>query len=223
MPRGIFVTGTDTDVGKTAVAVALTRHLVASGLRVGVYKPVATGGTDDAEALWRASGCTLSRSVVCPQVFSAPIAPPRSARAQGASVDVRLLERGLDPWLAVSDFVIVEGAGGLFSPLADACSNADLAARLRLPLVVVDAARLGAIGRTVALVTAARAHGLAVAAVVLSQTTPADAAQAADPASPWRIARDSRDDLAAALAPLPVGMLGHGADSIEPAIDPVTW
>lgn len=219
MLPGIFVTGTDTDVGKTAVAVAIARRLVAAGKRVGVYKPVATGGLADAETLWSAAGQPLSLAAVCPQSFPAAISPPRSARAAGTSIDERLLEGGLDPWRAVSDFLIVEGAGGLFSPLADACSNADLAVRLGLPLVVVDAARLGAIGRTRATVMAARTLGLTVAAVVLSQTTPLVAAGCDDPASPWRIAHDSRVDLATALAPLPVGMLAHGSATIEPAAD----
>jgi dethiobiotin synthetase len=146
-------------------------------------------------------------------------------RRQGAApvgqVDAALLERGLEPWTRGFDAVVVEGAGGLFSPLADGVCNADLAGRLGLPLVVVDAARLGAIGRTLATVTAARARGLTVAAVALSQTVPLDDAERDDPASPWRIAHDSRADLAAALAPLPVGMLAHRAGSIEPPFDVV--
>lgn len=221
MRHGIFVTGTDTDVGKTAVAIALVRRLVAAGERVGVYKPVATGGTGDAAALWEAAGRPLTLDQVCPQVFPAAISPPRSARAAGAEVDAALLARGLEPWTRGFDIVVVEGAGGLFSPLADGLSNADLAGRLGMPLVVVDAARLGAIGRTLATVTAARARGLTVAAVVLSQTTWLDEAERGLPASPWRIAHDSRADLAAALAPLPVGMLAHRADAIEPPFDVV--
>lgn len=222
MLRGIFVTGTDTDVGKTAVAVAIVRQLVAAGVRVGVYKPVATGGSEDAAALWVAAGRPLTCAQVCPQVFPAPISPPRSARAAAAVVDDALLARGLDEWTQGFDFVVVEGAGGLFSPLSDRMSNADLAGRLGLPLVIVDAARLGAIGRTLATVTAARARGLSVAAVVLSQTVPLDDAGGADPASPWRIAHDSRTDLAMVLAPVPVGMLAHGADAIEPPLDAVS-
>ena len=221
MYHGIFVTGTDTDVGKTAVAVALVRQLVAAGERVGVYKPVATGGTGDAAALWEAAGRPLTLDQVCPQVFPAAISPPRSARAAGTEVDATLLARGLEPWTRSFDAVVVEGAGGLFSPLADGLSNADLAGMLGLPLVVVDAARLGAIGRTIATVTAARARGLAVVAVVLSQTTRLDEKEHADPASPWRIAHDSRADLAAALAPLPVGMLSYRASAIEPPFDVV--
>lgn len=218
MPRGIFITGTDTDVGKTAVAVAIVRGLVAAGVRVGIYKPVATGGHADAGLLWEAAGRPMTLPDVCPQVFAAPIAPPRSARAEGRLVDERLLECGFAAWAAAFGFVVVEGAGGLFSPLADACSNADLAARLALPLVVVDAARLGAIGRTLATVIAAKARGLQVTAVVLSQTS-SPTGRCDDPGSEWRVAHDSRADLAAILAPLPVAMLPHGGKTIEPPID----
>lgn len=217
MARGIYVTGTDTDVGKTAVAVAIVRGLVQAGKRVGVYKPVATGGVHDAQALWDAAGRPLTLAQVCPQLFPAPISPPRSACAAGAIVDDDLLERGLEPWKSGFDVVVVEGAGGLFSPLSDTRSNADLARRLDLPLVVVDAARLGAIGRTLCVVTAARSCGLVVAAVVLSQTVPLTGSPA-DPASAWRIAHDSREDLAADLAPVPVAMLAHGGSMIEPPI-----
>ena len=153
-----FDTGTDTDVGKTAVAVALVRGLMRdglrSGLRVGVYKPVASGvppggaAGSDVARLWEAAGRPLSMEAVCPQMFSAMISPPRSARAEGRRVDDARLRSGFDAWRDVSDIVIVEGAGGLFSPLGDATLNSDLARDLDLPLVVVDAARLGAIGRT---------------------------------------------------------------------------
>jgi dethiobiotin synthetase len=215
--RGIYVTGTDTDVGKTAVAVAIVRSLARTGMRVGAYKPVATGGGHDPAALWEAAGRPLALAQVCPQLFPAPISPPRSARAAGSIVDDALLERGLEPWMRGFDVVVVEGAGGLCSPLSDTRSNADLAARLGFPLVVVDAARLGAIGRTMATVTAARSCGLPVAAIVLSQTAPLTGSPD-DPASSWRIAHDSRADLAALLAPLPVAMLAHGGNAIEPPI-----
>ena len=219
---GLFVTGTDTDVGKTAVAVAIVRQLVAAGIRVGVYKPVASGvvagAVNDVDRLWEAADRPLSRERVCPQVFAAPIAPPRAARAAGSIVDERLLCDGLVPWQAVSDGVIVEGAGGLFSPLGDTLLNADLAADFGLPLVIVDTARLGAIGRTLAAVEAARARGLSIAAVVLSHTQPL-VGSLADPASDAGIARDSASDLASRLAPLPVVALTHGAARIAPEID----
>lgn len=224
---GLFVTGTDTDVGKTAVAVAIVRRLVQEGLRVGlrvgVYKPVASGVMpggatgSDAARLWQAAGRPLSIEAVCPQLFAAAISPPRSAREEGRRVDENMLLAGFEPWRKASDIVIVEGAGGLFSPVGDTMLNADLARDLDLPLVVVDAARLGAIGRTLAVAEAAAARGLRLAAVVLSQVEPW--VDSDDPAGPQAIARGSAIDLADRLRPVPVTMLAHHATAIEPDLD----
>ncbi len=222
------MTGTDTDVGKTAVAVAIVRSLVGGGphssVRAGVYKPVASGappgnaGGGDVIRLWEAAGRPLSIEAVCPQMFSAAISPPRSARAEGRRVDDALLRSGFETWRDVSDIVIVEGAGGLFSPLGERTLNADLARDLGLPLVVVDVARLGAIGRTLAIVEAAAARGLRVAAVVLSQVEPWGEGRD-DPSCPSRIARDSATDLADRLGPVPVTMLAYHAAAIKPDLD----
>ena len=222
MTGALFVTGTDTDVGKTAVAVAIVRQVTAAGRRVGVYKPVASGVTHeaagDAARLWEAAGRPLSLAAVCPQAFSAPLSPPRAAGAAGRTVDDRLLRSGIEAWRAASDIVVVEGAGGLFSPLSDQSLNLDLARDLSLPLVLVDAARLGAIGRTLMAVRAARAEGLTVAAVVLSHATP-PRGSADEPTGDTRIARDSAADLADRLGSIPVGILGHGATRVDPVID----
>ena len=221
---GLYVTGTDTGVGKTAVATAIVRRLVLGGSRVGVYKPVASGvgpghdATRDARLLWEAAGRPGSLAAVCPQAFAAPISPPRSARAEGRTVDEPLLAAGLAAWRQSSDLVVVEGAGGLFSPLADATTNADLALLLHLPIVIVDAARLGAIGRTLAAVRAAVAGGLQVAAVVLSHVAPPEGSLD-DPASPASIARDSAVDLTALVAPVPVAVLRYGGQAIEPDLE----
>ena len=224
---GLFVTGTDTDVGKTAVAVAIVRSVVRAGLgrglRVGVYKPVASGAapdgiaSSDAARLWEAAGRPLSIEAVCPQMFAAAISPPQSARVEGRRVDERRLRVGFEAWRNASDIVIVEGAGGLFSPAGDATLNADLASDLDLPLVVVDAARLGAIGRTLAIAEAAAARGLRLAAVVLSQIEPWPDGD--DPASPRAIAFQSAHDLAERLWPVPVSMLPYRAGTIEPELD----
>lgn len=220
--RGLFVTGTDTDVGKTAVACAIAAGLRRAGLRIGVYKPVASGVAEDGESdvarLWEAAGRPLSLEAVCPQAFRAPLAPVRAAAVEGRRVDEQLLRAGFSAWQAASDFVIVEGAGGLFSPLGHQTLNAELARDLGLPLVVVDAARLGAIGRSLATVTAARSVGLAVSAVVLSCVR-ATTGSPDDPMSEAGIVHDAIDELRAWLAPLPIGLLGHGAAAIAPEID----
>ena len=226
---GLYVTGTDTGVGKTVVAAAIIRRLAAGGCRVAGYKPVASGfgaageeaGPEvesDARLLWEATGRRGALTDVCPQAFAAPISPPRSARAEGRVVDERLLVEGLSFWRRSSDLVVVEGAGGLFSPLCDTLTNADLARRFGMPLVIVDAARLGTIGRTLAHVRAAAAAGLRVAAVVLSQVVP-PSGSLDDPASTASIARDSAFDIAALVAPVPVAMVAHGGPLFHPDLD----
>jgi dethiobiotin synthetase len=179
---GLFVAGTDTGVGKTYVAACIARSLAGSGLRVGVYKPVASGCpridgelcSDDAAALWKAAGCPGDLDAVCPQRFAAPLAPPLAARAEGREVDAELLRSGLQYWLDRADLVLVEGAGGLMSPLTDAEFAADLAYDFGFPLLVVAANALGVINQTLqTLITAATfREGLEIAGVVLNHPRP---------------------------------------------------
>jgi dethiobiotin synthetase len=205
--NGLFITGTDTSVGKTAVAVAVAAARRAAGVRVGVYKPVASGvvfdGSSDVERLWEAAGRPLTLAQVCPQAFAAAIAPVQAAAVEGKRVDEQLLRDGIRPWREASELVIVEGAGGLFSPLGEESLTVDLARDLGLPLVVVDAARLGMIGRTLATVRAARAEGLEVAEVVISHVQPLSGA-ADDPRTEAGIVRTGVAELGRRLAGVPV-------------------
>ncbi|MFV2066061.1 MAG: dethiobiotin synthase [Pirellulales bacterium] len=180
MIRGLFVTGTGTEVGKTFVTALIARQLSAAGHRVGVYKPVASGCPieggrrvcHDAVALWQASGRRGELARVCPQAWLAPLAPHLAARQEGAEVDDRLLESGLAYWSDRCDVVLVEGAGGLLSPISDSRDNADLAAALSFPLLIVTANRLGAINATRQTLLAANSlhGGLKVAGIVISDT-----------------------------------------------------
>ena len=179
---GLFITGTDTEVGKTYVAALIARALVASGRRVGVYKPAASGcrreGDDlvagDAVTLWNAAGRPGEFSRVCPQRFLAPLAPHLAARQEGKQLDGRLLRGGIDYWRARSEIVLVEGAGGLMSPLGEDEYVADLAGEFGFPLVVVSRNVLGTINATLqTLVTAATFRdGLPIAGVVLNNPAP---------------------------------------------------
>jgi dethiobiotin synthetase len=178
MGSGLFITGTGTGVGKTYVACLIVRVLRQSGKRVGVYKPVASGCelqngeliSPDALSLWAAAGEPETLEAVCPQRFAAPLAPHLAARAEGKRVDANLLRSGIDVWRASSDVVIVEGAGGLMSPMSDDDYNADLAASLRFPLVVVAANELGTINATLQTLIAAATYGegLSIAGVILN-------------------------------------------------------
>jgi dethiobiotin synthetase len=220
---GLFVVGTDTDVGKTQVAAAIVRSLRAAGRRVGVYKPVASGcgaattQGSDPRMLWDAAGRPLEPADVCPQTFAAAIAPVAAARAEGRRVDEGLLRTGLDRWRTVSDLVIIEGAGGLFSPVGESTLVVDLAREFSFPLVIVDAARLGAVGRTLVTVRSARAEGLRVAAVVLSHTVPPS--PETGPTSTTAIVREAAADLTRHLATIPVVILGHGDSRMPAGID----
>jgi dethiobiotin synthetase len=181
-PCGLFVTGTDTGVGKTYVASLIARDLRHRGSRVGVYKPAATGCrrgpdgliADDAVSLWQAAGRPGPLDDVCPQRFHAPLAPHLAARAENSRVSKAGLKWGLEPWADRCDVVIVEGVGGLLSPLAEDQYVADLARDFSYPLVVVAPNVLGVINQTLqTLLTAATyGGGLAVAGVVLNDVSP---------------------------------------------------
>ena len=178
-PVGLFITGTDTDIGKTYVSCLIAEALCARGYRVGVYKPVATGGScvdgeliaADAVALQRAAGLSNSLADVCPQVFQASLAPPSAAAAEGSAVDRSMLRQGLTYWAGKCDIVLVEGSGGLMSPLSDEDYSATLAEEFGYRLVVVAANRLGVINHSLqTLITAAAfGEGLEIAGIILNQ------------------------------------------------------
>jgi dethiobiotin synthetase len=149
--KGFFVTGTDTGIGKTVVAAALTRALVARGLRVAVMKPIASGSdptphglrNSDALALMAAASVTAPYEVVNPYCFLPPVSPHIAAREAGVAIDLTLLRSRFDSLAGASDCVIVEGAGGWLAPISDAATMADLAAALALPVLLVVGLRLG--------------------------------------------------------------------------------
>lgn len=215
---GLFITGTDTEVGKTYVTALIAKTLRAAGRRVGVYKPAASGCREeggrlvagDALALWQAAGRPGSLEEVCPQVFAAPMAPHLAARAEGKELDAELLRRGIDVWLERSEIVLVEGAGGLMSPMSDDEYVADLAYDFGFPLLVVSANRLGTINQTLqTLITAASFRdGLDVAGIVLNHPV----ASVGDASL-----KSNRDEIAArAVAPILAEIHWQQSELTEP-------
>lgn len=190
MSRGLFITGTGTGVGKTYITALIADSLRRGGKRVGVYKPVASGCemhrghlvSPDAVALWVAAGRPESLELVCPQLFAAPLAPHLAARAEGRPVDARLLRAGLELWRESYDIVLVEGAGGLMSPISDDDFNADLAEEFGYPLVVVAANVLGTINATLQTLVVADTFrdGLNVAGIVLNSASTSEGDPSAD-------------------------------------------
>lgn len=179
---GLFIVGTDTDVGKTYVGALIARSLVSRGHRVGVYKPAASGClcrdgrlvSGDAVVLWDAAGRPGDLDRVCPQRFAAPLAPHLAARAEGKQLDADLLRRGIRYWRERSEIVLVEGAGGLMSPLGEDEYVADLAEEFGFPLVVVSRNVLGTLNQTLQtlIVASVFREGIPVAGVVLNHSSP---------------------------------------------------
>jgi len=149
--RSLFITGTDTGVGKTVVAAALIRALVREGLRVAAMKPVAAGaeltahGLRNADALLLAGAAnvTVEYERVNPYCFAPPIAPHIAAHEAGSVIDTALLRECFEELADRSDCVVVEGAGGWLAPISATQTMADVAAALALPVVLVVALKLG--------------------------------------------------------------------------------
>lgn len=176
---GLFITGTDTGVGKTYVTAMIASRLYAEGVKVGTYKPACSGSMlgedgrpvwDDIEALRRATGDRFDRQRISPQRFSAPLAPPVAAGLEGRIVDAGLLRTGAYWWEDQSEFLLIEGVGGWLCPLTDSETVADLAVDLRVPLLIVARASLGTISHTLLTVEAVQSRNVPIAGIVLSET-----------------------------------------------------
>jgi len=172
--KGIFVTGTDTEVGKTLVTAGLVGAISKRGLKVGVMKPVQSGGiftdgeliSEDAEILLRASGLDLPMELINPYCFKPAMSPDLAAG--NTEVTIELIRERLNRLAPKVDIVFVEGAGGIASPLMKAKTNGDVAYELDLPVIIVSPQRLGIINHTVLTVKYCRNLGLKVIGVILN-------------------------------------------------------
>jgi dethiobiotin synthetase len=183
-PEGYFITGSDTDVGKTYIACEIVRQLCQQGVEVETRKPAESGCiesgcvgsgdggllTHDAAALQQANARREAIDRINPYRYRAALAPHRAARLEGQTIKLQALIDACsrdDP----AHCLIVEGAGGFYSPLAEDGQNADLASALQLPVIIVINDRIGAVNQTLLTLQAVTSRQLQVAAVILNEVS----------------------------------------------------
>jgi dethiobiotin synthetase len=182
--RGVFVTGTGTEVGKTVVAAAIANTARRSGDRIAVFKPAVSGLVDyplvpetwasaprlpDHALLRLAAGSTLGDDEVAPYRYGPPVSPHLAAELAGERIDPDLLRGAALAATQDADLLVCEGVGGFLVPLTPAYLVRDLARDLRLPVVIVAEAVLGTINHTLLTIESVRTAGLEVASVVLNR------------------------------------------------------
>jgi dethiobiotin synthetase len=211
--RGLFITGTDTGVGKTILSAALLAAMAAEGKRIRAYKPVLTGLEDPSEIAARgdwpadhellAAMAGMDPEEVAPLRYGPAVSPHLAAQLAGERIDPMQLIAGADEGEGI---LIVEGVGGLLTPLAEDYTICDLAVALSLPLLIAARPGLGTINHTLLTLRHARAAGLQVRAVVLTPW----------PAEPTEMERSNRSTIAGMGAVEVAGLpLVRGPDSSE--------
>lgn len=182
--HSIFVTGTDTEVGKTQVSCALIRQLVATGLRVAAMKPIASGArllqgvlrNDDALQLMASTNVEVPYAWVNPYCFEPAIAPHIAAQQAGIEMSLEVICEAYQQLAAVADVVVVEGVGGWCVPINANQTVADLAQALQLPVVMVVGLRLGCLNHAMLTAQAIQANSLVLLGWIANVLDPAMAA-----------------------------------------------
>jgi len=170
--RGVFVTGTGTEVGKTVVAGVIARSFASAGNRVAVFKPAVSGLDDEREPdhalLRRAAGSTQADDEISPYRYGPPVAPHLGAELAGERIDPERLVEAARAAVEGAELLVCEGVGGLLVPLTLGYLVRDFARDLGLPVVIASSPGLGTINHTLLTIEAARAVGLEVTLVVLT-------------------------------------------------------
>lgn len=177
-PRGVFITGTDTGVGKTLVASALVTRLIQCGIDVGVMKPIETGISRSAKVrsdgmrLRRAAGTDDSIAEVCPYVFRLPVAPLTAARVETTTIQIATIMRAFRALSHKHAFMVVEGVGGAQVPVTQQLNMSDLIYRTKLSAIVIGRSGLGGVNHALLTLDALRGREISVVALVLNQCRP---------------------------------------------------
>lgn len=178
--HAFFVTGTDTDVGKTYIATALVRHFAEQGYQTVGMKPVAAGcekadgklHNADVSALMTAGNVDADLALINPYAFEPAIAPHIAAEQAGITVSLAKIQQAFDTLQAQADVVVVEGAGGFRVPINRQETMADLAVQLNLPVIMVVGIRLGCINHALMTAGSIRATGLNLVGWVANRIDP---------------------------------------------------
>jgi dethiobiotin synthetase len=226
---GLFITGTDTGIGKTVVTGAIARHLKLRGRRVAVSKPVASGCerrreglvSEDAEYIAHCADTPHPLDDVCPQRFAEPLAPAVAAARAGQAVNWAEIQRSHDLMTIGADCMLVEGAGGIMVPLDEQATVLDLIRWCGLPTVVVARPNLGTINHTVLTVQRLQDAGVKVVGVVINRYPPGTAGVAEETSPRW-IERLAKTKVLCLVPDIPHTTAPPPAD-IMAAIDQVDW
>lgn len=173
--NSLFITGTDTGVGKTLIAGALAAVLKKKGIDVGVMKPVATGGWDDARFLISAARVKDNLFLVNPYCLGTPVVPAVAAEIEGVKIDIRKIKNAYEELSKRHDILIVEGVGGLLVPIYKSYLVTDLINELKLPVIIVAKPGLGTINHTLLTIRQAKVSRINVLGVIISNYDDANA------------------------------------------------
>lgn len=182
MTRSIFVTATDTGVGKTLVTATLAKMLETRGYSVGVMKPIETGvvteSRSDAARLTRASKISDSLDLIRPYAFRWPVAPLGAARAKRRMINFSVIMQAYRRLQMLRDLLLVEGVGGVHVPITPTADVLDLIVKMKAPVLIVGRAGLGGVNHALLTLNALRERKVPILALVLNRTTPAKTAMA---------------------------------------------
>ncbi|MBE9129307.1 MULTISPECIES: dethiobiotin synthase [unclassified Coleofasciculus] len=208
MHNSLLITGTNTETGKTVLTCALAAYwqMYRPQERLGILKPIQTG-IGDRELYQQLFDLEQTAAEITPLQFETPVAPPVAAEHEGRQVELAPVWQALDTLRSQRDFVLVEGLGGLGSPVTWELTLADLARDWRLPCLLVVPVQLGAIAQTVANVALANQSRVQLKGIVLNCT---------QPCSPEDIANWTPIDLIQSLTTIPIlGIIPHLADPTD--------
>lgn len=172
LPKNLFVTGTDTGIGKTVVTAAISNTMKLSGKKVSVMKPIQTGTLTqkvlDIEFVYKVLDEEFNIDVVCPYRFDKPLSPKLASHDSSVDINIDNIMSSYRTLTQNHDHVIVEGAGGILVPIKENYFISNLIAEMDIPIVIVSRANLGTINHTLLTIEFARSMGISIIGVIIN-------------------------------------------------------